>query len=219
MSVTHLITGFGLDRRAFDGLNLPPDRFRCADLIPVEAGESLPHYSLRLAEKIGFQSGDVVGGLSMGGMLALEIAKQCSASEVLLMASCTNPDFIRPFFHRAGKIARWTPKAVLHLILENVPFYLRLRGLHNPQNSAFIRGIVAAFPTALLQQLPRMILDWEGCEPTVPCRALHSEEDWLIRPPLHLPNLTLLPGKNHIITVTQAEASRKFLIPVMESGD
>ena len=212
MPVTHLITGFGLDRRALECLELPKERFHCIDLMDVEKNETLPHYALRLAETIRFQSGDTVGGLSLGGMLALEITKQCGASSVLLMASCTHPQFIRPIFRAAGRVARWTPEAALHLLFSNIPVVLRLLGMHTAQSSSYVRDIMSAFPPRLIQQLPRMILDWEGCEPTVPCRALHSEHDWLIRPPLHLSNLTLIPGKTHLITVSRPNVTRDFLL-------
>ena len=212
MGATHLITGFGLDRRALECLELPVGRFRCADLIEMEKHEALPHYALRLAETIRFRPGDTVGGLSLGGMLALEIARQCEASSVLLMASCTHPQFIRPVFRAAGRVARWTPEIALHLLFRNIPAFLHLIGMHTAQGSRFVRDIMNAFPARLIQQLPRMILDWEGCEPTVPCRALHSEHDWLIRPPLHLPNLMLIPGKNHLITVSRPNITRDFLL-------
>src|SRR5665213_1971293 len=130
MAVTHLITGFGLDKRVLKCLNLPQNRFSYVDLIPPERKESLPHYALRLAEKIGFQPGDAVGGLSLGGMLALEIARQCDASQVTLLSSCTHPHFIRPQFRAAGRFARWTPEIALHLLFKNIPVFLRLVGMH-----------------------------------------------------------------------------------------
>ncbi len=210
--MTHLITGFGLDRRALECLDLPKERFHCVDLIPVEKRETLPHYALRLAGTIRFQRGDAVGGLSLGGMLALEIARQCEASSILLMASCTHPRFIRPFFHTAGRMARWTPEFALHNLFSSIPVFMRWIGMHTTQGSGFVRDIMRVFPARLLQQLPRMILDWEGCEPTVHCHALHSEQDWLIRPPLQLPNLTLIPGKNHLITVSRRDITRDFLL-------
>ena len=212
MAVTHLITGFGLDRRVFDGLELPPEQFRCANLIPVEAGESLPRYASRLAEAIRFEPGDAIGGISLGGMLALEIARQRGAARIVLLASCTHPRFIRPVFRAAGRLAPWTPKFLLHLLFANIHGVLRLLGMHTELNAKFLRGVMGDFPPALLQQLPRMMMDWEGCEPVAPCRALHSESDWLIRPPFQLPNVVLLPGPSHLITVSHPGATRNFLL-------
>jgi len=212
VGVTYLITGFSLDRRVLDRLGLPPERFRCADLIAAEPREKLPHYALRMADALGFSPGDAVGGLSFGGMVALEIARQCRASRLLMLASCTHPRFIRPAFRASGRLTPWIPDAALHALFKNVPALLRLLGMHTSKNAAFLREVMASFPAALIRQLPGMMLDWEGCEPAVPYAALHCDRDWLIRPPLHLSELTLLPGKSHLLSVSHAEATRNFLL-------
>jgi len=212
VSVTYLITGFALDRRVLEILDLPSARFRCADLIAAEPRETLPHYALRLADTLGFRSGDTVGGLSFGGMVALEIARQCGASRLLLLASCTHPRYIRPVFRASGSIAPWVPDALMRTFFSNIPALLRLLGMHTSRNAAFLREVMESFPPALMRQLPGMMLDWDGCEPAVPYAALHSNQDWLIRPPLHLSELTLLPGKSHLLSVSHVEAVRAFLL-------
>ena len=59
-----LITGFGLDKRAFAPMNLPEDRFVLFDLVPALPGEDLRDYALRMAGDMGVVPGDVVGGIS-----------------------------------------------------------------------------------------------------------------------------------------------------------
>jgi hypothetical protein len=212
MAVTYLITGFSLDRRVLEILDLPPEKFRCVDLIAAEPRETLPHYALRLADRLGFQTGDAVSGLSFGGMVALEISHQCQASRLLLLASCTHPRFIRPLFRASGRLAPWIPDAALHALFQNIPAILRLMGMHTSKNAAFLREVMGSFPATLMRQLPGMMRNWEGCEPSVPYAALHSDQDWLIRPPLHLRELTLLPGKSHLLTVSHTQTARDFLI-------
>ncbi len=216
MSVTYFITGFALDRRVLEILNLPPERFRCIDLIAAEPRETLPHYALRMADALGFQPGDEVCGLSFGGMVALEIARQCRASRLMLLASCTHPRFIRPGFRAAGRLAPAIPDAAIRALFRNVPAFLKLIGMHTSKNAAFLRQVMGDFPPSLLRRLPGMMLDWEGCEPAAPYVALHSEQDWLIRPPLHLSELTLLPGKSHLLTVSHVQTVRDFLLSQQE---
>ena len=50
-----------------------------------------------------------------------------------------------------------------------------------------------------------MIRTWEGCPPAVPFRQIHSEGDWLIRLNGAPPDLTVVKGKNHLITVSHPE--------------
>ncbi len=207
----HLLTGFALDRRVLECLNLPGDRYFCHDLIAVEPGERLEHYALRLAGQIGFAAGEVIGGVSLGGMLALEIARQCGAKKVILLASCTHPRFIRLPFHMAGAMARAIPGPALHHFFLRLPTLLRRLGMHTAEGEAFLRRVMGDFSPALLRQLPKMMMEWPGCEPAVPCSALHCQGDWLIRPPLHLPGLQLLPGKNHLVSLSHPDATRRFL--------
>ena len=211
--LTYLITGFALDCRVLESLRLPASLgFRFIDLIPALPDESLPKYALRLAQTIGFQPGDRIGGISMGGMLALEIARECRASQILLIASCTHPRFIRFPFRLAGRLAPHVPQVVLHQIFTYLPFCLRQLGMHTAQGEALLKDIMGQFPPDRIQSLSRMILQWKGCEPTVPYLALHSEGDWLIRPPLHLSALTLLKGRNHLLSISHHDATRQFLI-------
>jgi hypothetical protein len=212
MAITHLIPGYALDRRVLECLRLPEPQFRCADLIPPERQETLEGYARRLAGAIGFQSGDAVGGVSLGGMLALEIARQCGASKIFLVASCTHPRFIRLPFRVLGRLARWVPEPALHHLFAGFPWAMRRMGMHTDAGEALLRDVMGRFPPALLRRLPSMMLDWKGCEPAAPCAALHCEGDWLIRPPRHLPELTLLPGRNHLLSISHHDATRAFFL-------
>jgi pimeloyl-ACP methyl ester carboxylesterase len=212
MPVVHLLPGFTLDRACYSKLNLPEEQFRFTDFIPVEGNETLPEYALRMAEAMKFKSGDIVGGHSLGGMLALEIARQRHASKVLLLSSCTHRRFVHQPFRTSMRLARLTPVGAMRSFFIHLPVFLRGKGLYDLDSEQFIREIVERFPTELFQTLPGLVVRWKGCEPAAPCAAMHAENDWLIRPPSHLPGLKLLPGSHHIIMVSQPEAVRNFLM-------
>src|SRR4051812_41218760 len=105
-----LITGFGLDKRAFAPLQLPAEPYRLVDLIPVNKGETLREYALRLSKDIGLTSEDMVGGVSLGGMLALEMDKAMGTRGVLIIASAAHPRFIRQKFLKLAYITPWMPE-------------------------------------------------------------------------------------------------------------
>jgi len=209
---THLITGFALDRRILESLHLPRNRFICHDLISPHPDETLPEYALRMAESIGFEKGDEVGGLSLGGMVALEIARQCGASRLYLLASCTHPRFIRFPFRILARISLWLPDGFSHAVLIRVPALLRWLGLHTAKNSIELSEIISSFPKTWIRIFTTMIFSWKGCEPAVPFTALHSQGDWTIRPPSDLAGLTLLPGRDHLIPLSRHDACRNFLL-------
>lgn len=209
---TWLLPGYALDAACYAPLDLPADRFRAVDFIPPRARESLPDYAARFADAIGFRAGDAVAGLSLGGMLALEIARHRGASRALLLASATHSRFLRPRYRAVAASARFLPQAALHALFSNLPSLLRRKGSYNADVELHVRAMLRRHPPEFLQRFPRMMLEWEGCEPAFPCFALHSEHDWLVAPPRQLSNLTLLPGRSHLLTIARPEAVRRFLL-------
>jgi acetyl esterase/lipase len=208
----YLITGFALDKRAFDLMDLPADTYRTLDLIPVRKGESLREYALRMAREIGLAPGDIIGGVSLGGMLALEMAKAIQVRGVLLIASATHPRQIRKRFKMWGPLASRTPQWAIRRIFTLIPIILAWQRMLSPPAQALLAEIMGRFPPALLQAFPMMILRWPGCEPPERFRHIHSDGDWLIRPAGNPATLTLVPGKNHLITVSHPQAVRAWLL-------
>ena len=211
-----LITGFGLDKRAFSLLNLPEDRFKVFDLIPPLKGETLQTYALRMGREIGVGPDDVVGGVSFGGMMGLEIAKALKTRAVVIIASSTHPRHIRKRFLLFSHVAPHAPDFFVHRIFRLIPWVLKRSKMLTPEGQALLNAIMTAFPPAWLRSMPPMIRKWEGCPPAVPFRQMHSEGDWLIRLNGDPKTLTVVKGRNHLITVSHPEAVRKFLTDAWE---
>ena len=211
-----LITGFALDKRAFDFMRLPEDTFRALDLIPVRKGESLREYAKRMAAEIGLAPGDVIGGVSLGGMLALEMAKVVDVLGVVTIASATHPRFIRKRFKMWAPIASSVPDAIIRRIFALIPRILALQNMLKPEGQALLADIMGRFPPSLLKAFPMMIMRWPGCEPPARCVHIHSDGDWLIRPNGGPSSLNILPGRNHLITVSHPEAVRDLVMRAVE---
>lgn len=211
-----LITGFGLDKRAFAPLRLPEDRFALFDLIPALPDESLRDYALRMAKAMGAGPDDVVGGISFGGMLALEIAKALETRAVLLIASATHPRYIRKRFLLWSHLVPYAPDVLIRRVFALIPAVLSWQRMLSPPGQALLTDIMTRFPMDLLRSLPPKMRKWEGCPPAVPLRQIHSEGDWVIRLNGSPPDLTVVKGRNHLLTVSHPEAVRKFLMDAYE---
>jgi len=206
-----LITGFALDRRAFSPLALPPE-FETFDLIPARAGESLREYALRMAGEIGLKPGDIIGGVSLGGMLALEMARAVDVRGALLIASATHPRHIRKRFRMWTWLAPCAPDFLISRVFRLVPAVLAWQRMLEPADQALLADIMGRFPPALLRAFPPMIRRWPGCRPPARFRHLHSTGDWLIRPAGDPQTLTLVKGRNHLLTVSHPREVREWLI-------
>jgi hypothetical protein len=206
-----LITGFALDRRAFLPVDLP-DGFETFDLIPVRAGETLRTYAMRMAGEIGLKPGDIIGGVSLGGMLALEMARAVDVRGALIIASATHPRHIRKRFKMWAPLARFAPDFLISRLFRLIPAVLALQKMLSPPDQALLADIMGRFPPALLRAFPSMILGWPGCRPPARFRHLHATGDWLIRPAGDPQTLDLIQAHNHLITVSHPQEVREWLV-------
>lgn len=87
MPKVFLISGMGADERLFRNLDLSG-----YEAIPVTWIEPQPHdtladYAAKLIQQFSIKAGDSVIGVSLGGMMATEIAKQVELKYVILISS------------------------------------------------------------------------------------------------------------------------------------
>lgn len=208
-----LITGFALDARAFSLLHLPSDRTRLLDLPDIRPGDTLATYAARLIDATDYQPTDAIGGVSLGGMLALEIARQRGARSISLIASCTHPRYVRGIFRGLSIVAPEAPEPFLHYVFGQVPVVLNRLGMMSNANRDMLKGVMETFPIPLLRFIPPMIMAWPGCRPTAPLYRLHARGDWMIRYDGIGHCDGLLPGYNHLLPVSHPEICRNFLLP------
>lgn len=100
----YCVSGLGADDRVFQKLKFEGYQPVHIRWLEPDPRESIADYARRLASQI--ESDDpIIIGLSFGGMIAVEIAKQIDAKKVILISSVKNQQEV-PFYF---KIFRWFP--------------------------------------------------------------------------------------------------------------
>ena len=96
----YCVSGLGADRRVFTKLQFEGYRPVHLEWLSPETGETLPDYAKRLAAKIEDEK-PILIGLSFGGIVAIEIAKQIAVEKLILISSVKttseNPWYFRLF--------------------------------------------------------------------------------------------------------------------------
>ena len=110
-----LFTGMGADERLF-----APQRQAFPDAIVAPwlnllVHESLVDYARRAAAEFGVGPDWVVGGVSMGGMIAQEVARCAGASRVVLIASCRHPRAVNRGAIAIERAARLVPDTIVQM--------------------------------------------------------------------------------------------------------
>ena len=76
---------------------------------PRSRDEGFTDYAMRLIEENGIRPGDSLIGVSLGGMMACEIARQISIRKITLISSCTDSRHIQPVIRRMRPFSRVVP--------------------------------------------------------------------------------------------------------------
>lgn len=107
----YIFSGLGADERVFQKMDFSGFTVHHVHWIPNEEGESIESYAKRLSEQIPTENPLLIG-LSFGGIMAIEIAKQIPVEKVVLLASAKTRKELPWYFRLAGNTG-------LHRLLPN----------------------------------------------------------------------------------------------------
>ena len=110
MQTVYFITGLGASNRSFHFLDVSFCNAVFVELPKIESGEKLEQYALKVRRLIPDEHPMIVG-LSFGGMLAVEMAKQDPLTQVILISSIRSSRQF-PGYMRLGiylPLYRWMP--------------------------------------------------------------------------------------------------------------
>lgn len=98
MNKLYLISGLGADYRLFKNFN--PEGYEIVHVhwIEPEQDDSLTTYATKLIARYQIADGEMVGGVSLGGMLTIEIAKQVKLDKAILISSIKSIDEAPGYF-------------------------------------------------------------------------------------------------------------------------
>jgi pimeloyl-ACP methyl ester carboxylesterase len=199
------IPGLGGDARLFAPLarHLP---VRVAPWLPVRSRDSVGDYAQRLTACDLMQRRPLVVGVSMGGMIALELARRLPVAGVVLISSCRSADAIAPGLRRAeGWTRPWHPQLVR--MARAIPPGIWYRSsLRRPWHRMVAAAMAADCDPHLASWAAQAICRWPGVPaPDHPLLRIHGDEDRLI-PLVRLdghPDL-VLRGGGHLSVMTRA---------------
>jgi len=105
MNRIFMIPGMGADERIFKNIKLNNANITYIKWLQPDESDTLISYAQRLIDKYVIDADSVVIGNSLGGMLAVEIAKKVSLSKVILISSIKTIDEAPRYF----KVFKWLP--------------------------------------------------------------------------------------------------------------
>lgn len=174
----YLISGLGSDERVFRYLDLEEYTLHYIQWITPLRKESLAAYAARLIEQI-ITPNPVLIGLSMGGMIAVEIGKLITTEKIILISSAKTASELPVYFGFFGKLRlhRYLPDFLL--LRPNKLFY-NLFGVYNKRDKVILRDVLRDTDPKFARWAMNAILEWDNSEAKGTVIHIHGTNDKII---------------------------------------
>lgn len=198
----YFVSGLGADDRLFHLLKLEGYRPVYIRWLRPERGESIADYARRLTAQISSPE-PILVGLSFGGMIAVEIAKQISVKQVVLISSVRDR-FEVPFYYRLFRgfpIHRVFPfKSLLwagYLVAD------WLFGIECLEERSLLKAVLLDTDPHFLKWALHKVVTWDNETHPTELRQIHGTGDRLF-PIRYVEPEFVLEGGGHLIVVSRA---------------
>jgi pimeloyl-ACP methyl ester carboxylesterase len=197
----YLFSGLGADERAFHRLDLSRYSVVFIRWISPNKGETIESYATRLLKQITTPD-PVLIGLSFGGMMAVEVAKQIRTEKVILIASAKTKKEIPLYYRLAGKI--YLHKLLPAKILKwpNVMAYW-LFGVTAAEDKLILAQILNDTDPHFLRWAIGKVARWKNTTELPNIKHIHGTDDRVLPFRFVNSNVAIYKG-GHLMTLNKA---------------
>lgn len=199
----YLLPGLGADGRLFSRLDLSGHTPHRIDWPAMPEGSSLNDYAMALAGRVDASREHAIIGVSMGGMVAQEMAQLTKPRHTVIISSWKGPqEMPMPLrLMRGTHPERLLTPAFMKRLLPVVRWQM---GLENDDDTRLFGDFVHSTPVAQLRVQIGAVLGWEGPESPVPGLVhVHGDCDRLM-PIGHIAEPLVIPGGGHFMVYNRA---------------
>jgi pimeloyl-ACP methyl ester carboxylesterase len=203
MQDVYFISGLGADQRLFQYLSLDHVRPHYVRWITPEKGESWEHYARRLTGQIDSDR-PVLVGMSMGGMMAVEIAKILPVKKVILISSAKTSREIPPYFRllRILKGHEWISYRLLTWL--GLTFGSWLFGATGRADKQLLKEIIHDTDETFFRWAWQRVATWKNTEIPADLVHLHGNRDHMLPIFFVKPDI-VISGGTHLMVLNKAE--------------
>ena len=211
----YFISGLAADGRVFKNLRLPPG-FEPVylDWIQPLRDESLRAYALRLAEKIDRTEKFVLVGLSMGGMIAVEIANHIAVELTIIIASIPLSKQL-PYYFRVGA-SLYLHHIIPIALIKNAAIAKRLFTTETKEDKELLKAIIRESDPRFIKWALTAILKWSNEKAPQNLIHIHGTRDELLRIRFTKPTHTI-PKAGHLMVMNRSYEINKILDTLLSS--
>jgi len=204
----YLFSGLGADSSIFMNLKLPGYHKVYITWIPALPKESISQYAGRIKSQITVENPDIIG-LSFGGIVAVEVAKQIKVDKMVLISSVrTKRELNRMqfFFMKLG-FYRIIPGALIQRT--NFLTY-QYFGARSPKDKKALTKLLAQTDVSFFRWALRSIAYWDNEVAPERTIQIHGTADRVITSRLVHPEYRI-KGGGHLMVFNKADTISKII--------
>lgn len=198
----YCISGLGADERIFCNLHFP-EALEPVYLkwIKPKPNETLEQYAMRLSEKIEGDEPFVLIGLSLGGMLAVEISKKKHPLATILISSAATSKELPGLYRWAGQVG-------LHKLLpaglyKTASFMKRYFTTESTDSKKLVQQLIREADPAFIRWGVNAIVQWKNDEVPERVYRIHGTRDEIL-PLKNKDGIQAIPGGKHLMILDRA---------------
>ena len=212
----YLISGLGADERVFQNLDFGRLKPKFIKWIEPKDNETIQEYALRLSEQIDTNK-PIILGVSFGGMIAIEIAKQIDYQQVILISSAKTKTKI-PLIYRILGLLKLHKLVPIRLFKQANILTYWFFGMNTKAEKEMLKGILHDTDSTFLKWAMDAILNWKNEIIIDKLVHIHGNNDRIL--PIHYikkVDLIILNG-GHLMIFNRADVINDALIIKESSG-
>jgi pimeloyl-ACP methyl ester carboxylesterase len=209
----YFVSGLAADSRVFKNICLPQ---HCEPVflewIEPLKNESLKDYALRMAGSINTAEPFALIGLSMGGMITAEIARQYKPAVVILISSIPGSAQL-PFYFKAAGAVR-LHKLVPVSLVKSAAKIKRVFTSESAEDKIMLKQIIQDSDSRFIHWAMDAILKWRCDALPQPYVHIHGSKDEIL--PMRFTNPThIIPKAGHLMVMNRAGEINSILQEVL----
>ena len=214
MSKVYLIAGLGADTRVYNNIDLNEYEVICVDWVLPHKTDTLTTYAQKLIYQYNILNNSIVIGNSLGGMIAVEMAKIIPVRKVILISSIKTIDEAPWYFRFFRMIPVY--KIVPNSLLNSMGFMIEVFfGKMNAADSWLFKDMLKNSSPVFMKWAMDAVLKWDNTIVPPHIFQIVGDQD-LIFSYKRIRGATIVKGGTHIMIFDKAKEINKWLKKILK---
>ena len=214
MKHIYCISGLGADERVFSKFRFPSHEIHFIKWITPQKNESIESYAKRLITQIHHDN-PILIGLSFGGIMCIEIARQIKTELIIIISSIKSSDEMPLWMRLSGKLKlnRLFPMRSFKLIepLENYNL-----GVRTKAEKQMVRDYRKNIDTAYSNWAINAVLNWKNKSALKNLYHIHGDMDRIFSIKKIKPDYTTQDG-GHLMILNKSDEVNECIYSILKN--